>query len=843
MPNFSRGAQHAFVLIDHRVWPGFKRSLVQAWVVLLLLSGVGVVPAAHAAEPHRIAMGPSHRLVIRADGSLWAWGDNRYGQLGFAQPDLVASPVQIGTGYVQVSTSQSHTVALKGDGSLWAWGNNAFGQLGVGTRTDSRRPVQVGEGYVQVVAADTGSLALKADGSVWAWGRNEEGQLGDGTLLDALSPVQMGSGFIQISRAQKYSVGLKADGSVWGWGRPNFYSDSLALPPTVPTRVGDGFAQIAAGDSYGLAAKPDGSLWAWGAVCPVGAQNGCVVVSTFSAPFVATPVPVNLKVQRLFANATPVAMDMDGRLLNLTRDFSKPSVPVVSGDFVSLAMKPTGFTDADSDAIGIKGDDSVWVRGTNGLGALGQGQSPYLDAARLVGSGYVQVAAGASHSLALAADGVVWGWGSNVHGQLGSHATVTQDAPLAIDTGFARIFAFNLESAGIKRDGSLWLWGRNSYLQGNSPYPPTQQAGGGYVDVALAYDRHFAVQQDGSLWAWGLNAQGQLADGTTQDRPTPVKIGEGYVRVVASNEHSLALKADGSLWGWWARGAGVPVRIGAGFAAIGASSDNLFALDTQGRLVEIRNLALVGAPIDGSTLVAAPGLTWLGQGFAGIGTAFGKTGVIDHAGALWPAEAIGTHGIKAEGSKGRNVGTPSLGEQAVGVTFLQSAAGQGFDLRLMSDGTVWAQGDNQWGQAGESLAALESKAFLPVSFAKDAKPPTVAGQMNSIVTGQGITTLGASITPRQEHLEAPGHIFFIAVLPDGRVFTHTPRGWLPLHPTLREAHSSLLLATQVALLIGVDTAAMTGAAIYMGYGLGANASVSWEEMLAAGRYKIGHVLR
>jgi alpha-tubulin suppressor-like RCC1 family protein len=97
------------------------------------------------------------------------------------------------TDVVALAAGGLHSLVLRSDGSLWAWGHNSRGQLGNGTTASSgSKLVQVSMGFVMAVAAGYGhNLALKSDGSLWVWGANEHGQLGDGTLTDRNTSVPL----------------------------------------------------------------------------------------------------------------------------------------------------------------------------------------------------------------------------------------------------------------------------------------------------------------------------------------------------------------------------------------------------------------------------------------------------------------------------------------------------------------------------------------------------------------------------------------------------------------------------------------------------------------------------
>jgi uncharacterized protein YjdB len=144
------------------------------------------VAAAAATSTKTFAGGAYHSLAIKADGGLWAWGRNTYGQLGLGDTTERNTPWQVGEGtdWAAVAGGYLHTMALKADGSLWAWGRNFNGELGLGTADyiAHATPERVGMGndWVAVACGINYTMALKVDGSLWAWGDNANGQLGDG---------------------------------------------------------------------------------------------------------------------------------------------------------------------------------------------------------------------------------------------------------------------------------------------------------------------------------------------------------------------------------------------------------------------------------------------------------------------------------------------------------------------------------------------------------------------------------------------------------------------------------------------------------------------------------------
>jgi alpha-tubulin suppressor-like RCC1 family protein len=162
-----------------------------------------------------VAAGAWHTVAVKTDGTLWTWGWNREGQLGDGSTTNQHAPMQVGTDTHWASVAAGYgadTVAVKTDGTLWAWGDNGFGQLGDGTTTARLTPVQVGtDTHWASVAAGAGhTVAVKTDGTLWAWGYNHYGELGDGTTTDRATPVQVGTDthWARVAAGGEYTVAL-----------------------------------------------------------------------------------------------------------------------------------------------------------------------------------------------------------------------------------------------------------------------------------------------------------------------------------------------------------------------------------------------------------------------------------------------------------------------------------------------------------------------------------------------------------------------------------------------------------------------------------------------------------
>lgn len=187
-------------------------------------------------------------------------------------------------------------------------------------------------------------------------------------------------------------------------------------------------------------------------------------------------------------------------------------------------------------------------------GKAAQAAEPYVVAP--------QIAQGYYHGLALHTNGTVYAWGQNTKGQLGNGETAGRMAPVKVkNLDNAKMVAAGIRSSyAIKADGTLWAWGQNGDGQLGDGTTidrllPVQITGvtGNIIALSTGVSYHtLALTDDGKVWAWGNNASGELGDGTTTDRTSPVQVSglDDVVAIAAGGWHSMALKSDGTVWTW-----------------------------------------------------------------------------------------------------------------------------------------------------------------------------------------------------------------------------------------------------------------------------------------------------
>jgi alpha-tubulin suppressor-like RCC1 family protein len=155
----------------------------------------------------------SNAGALLRDGQYYDWGYNGAGQLGDGSTGT-SSPVPVrvsfpdGAPVAQAAQGGSYitngqTLVMLADGSLYAWGNNTWSQLGDGGTADRPSPVRVrvppGVRYSAIASGGATSYGVAANGTLYAWGDGKNGQIGDGSRHSTADPVQVMSGVSLLS--------------------------------------------------------------------------------------------------------------------------------------------------------------------------------------------------------------------------------------------------------------------------------------------------------------------------------------------------------------------------------------------------------------------------------------------------------------------------------------------------------------------------------------------------------------------------------------------------------------------------------------------------------------------
>ena len=224
--------------------------------------------------------GYRHAFILKNDDTLWACGDNQYGQLGLGDTSRRYTFTQVITNVNDVKTiycGYNYTFILKNDGTLWGCGQNSKGQLGLGDAGagDKSTFTKITTNAYNVKLVHCGSqyaIILKNDGTLWGCGYNNDGELGlgDTTNRNTFTQITTNANDIKsICCGNGHTVILKNDGTLWGSG---WNSDGqLGLGDTsnrytftqITTNTND-IKSIYNGYNRTFILKNDGTLWGCG---------------------------------------------------------------------------------------------------------------------------------------------------------------------------------------------------------------------------------------------------------------------------------------------------------------------------------------------------------------------------------------------------------------------------------------------------------------------------------------------------------------------------------------------------------------------------------------------------
>lgn len=358
----------------------------------------------------QISAGQYHTCALKADGSVWCWGRNDFGQLGHSgtgggadslTPILVDSFLPPDDQVAEIALGGDRTCARSTKGAVRCWGSLVTIDGGDGGGSPDASAVQsLAATAVELDVGDYHGCARLATGSVYCWGGNEYGQLGQGGNVPSTKAehvdLPMLQDVTQITAGRYHSCARDANGSLYCWGNDGHGQlgtgsvlGDLSAPVEVLADELSEAIDVSAGRRHTCAVHPNGTVYCWG---------------------------YNSKGQL-----------GDG---TIAERHEPTSVNVVGMDAAEVTLG-NGHTCARS-----KGG-AVWCWGANDQGQLGGAlDGGTLSSTPLVVTelppSVVEISAGGSHTCARSIDGTIWCWGANGHGQLGNGITAEASKPVQV---------------------------------------------------------------------------------------------------------------------------------------------------------------------------------------------------------------------------------------------------------------------------------------------------------------------------------------------------------------------------------------------------------------------------
>ncbi len=690
---------------------------------------------------------------------------------------IIVNVTKQGLTVPQIKAGTDFTIALKANGTVWSFGNNANGQLGNNTQERSNEPVQVLindsevlENIIDIGAGESSAIAVNSSGEVYTWGLNIkdveeeiEQETEEGTEIttqivryqDNILTATKVDGLHNIEKVECYNKNFYAideDGNLYVWGEG--YSGStkidtkvkvedisgdillgqdgrvyLIKDTTTPIRYLNSICEISAGSINDLFLTLEGKVYS--------VKTGDIeelkkeTHSLLKVPYMVSTINGYLEnVSSISAgNGTSMAVTYDGeayvwgdntnKKLGITEantNYATQILHTYDKEGIELELKPFEIVEAGNNSSYLADKDGyVYSVGLNSLGQLGTEDNTNRTVFTKIGKTDIitmpeeikvplnkakEISIALSNSFNLKTD-IAEGDPDIINTnkiavELEKIAGVDNSETTNIDD-----FIPNYKITGNKIDRidfvvsskdvtrNIWI----DVINNETAEVSAKVVNGNGFTISL--------KSDGTVWSWGTNTSGQLGlgDSSSRNSPEKIEVPETIKDISSGASHTLLLGKSGEVYTFGANGNG----------QLGTGNSTTYKIPTNIRVTNIEKVKAIGN--------SSYAITSEGKVFA-WGAGYGKTpvllsmnkNVIDIGRTYYLADdgIVRTIPTSLEEAEGTQIEL-SLNEYEIGTRpvieeerIVQISEGIDHVLLLGESGKVYSYGTNVYGQLGDN---------------------------------------------------------------------------------------------------------------------------------------------